>query len=248
MAGDFMSRQARQAGEYLHIIVRGIGKQILFEDDEDRRKYLFFLQKYSSESDITLLAYCLMENHVHLLIYNANGSFPVFMKKMGVSYAYYYNQKYDRSGHLFQDRYRSEVIEDDAYLLAAFRYILNNPQKAGIGKASEYKWSSYHDYGKTDMLTDTRIVKELLGTESAFEQFMSQQDDAEYMEAEPRKRNDAWALSVIQKKLQISSGTQLQQLDRQQRNEALILLKKEGLSVRQLERLTGINRGVIQKA
>lgn len=243
-----MSRQARQAGEFLHIIVRGIGRQILFEDDADRRKYLFFLRKYSAENDITLLAYCLMENHVHLLIHNANGASPIFMKKMGISYAYYFNQKYDRSGHLFQDRYLSEVIGDDAYLLAAFRYILNNPQKAGICKASEYKWSSYHDYGKTNVLTDTKIVKELLGTESAFEQFMLQQDDAEYMEAEPRKRSDAWALSVIQNKLHVMSGTQLQQLDRQQRNEALVLLKKEGLSVRQLERLTGINRGVIQKA
>ena len=108
----------------MHIIVRGIGKQILFEDDSDRRTYLSFLKKYRGETEITIFAYCLMENHVHLLIQDRNGAAPLFMKKMGVSYAQYYNRKYDRIGHLFQDRYKSERIEDDAYLLTVFRYIL----------------------------------------------------------------------------------------------------------------------------
>lgn len=76
-----MPRQARTAGEYLHIIVRGIGKQILFEDSADREKYLLLLKRYSAGSEITILAYCLMENHVHLLVRDTSAAISVFMKK-----------------------------------------------------------------------------------------------------------------------------------------------------------------------
>lgn len=242
-----MPRQPRSAGEYMHIIVRGIGRQILFEEDSDRRCYLSFLEKYCRETDITILAYCLMENHVHLLIWDRNGAAPIFMKKMGVSYAQYYNRKYDRMGHLFQDRYKSERIEDDAYLLTVFRYILNNPQKAGICEAAQYPWSSYREYGQNG-LTNTEMLREMIGSDGDFQRFMQQWDETDCMEADHRKKDDAWALAVIQKTLHVPSGTQLQQYERQQRDEALSLLKKKGLTVRQLERLTGINRGIIQKA
>lgn len=243
-----MPRQARSAGEYLHLIVRGIGKQILFEDNSDREKYIAYLCKYAEETEVSILAYCLMENHVHLLVRDAKGSVPVFMKKMGVSFAQYYNRKYDRTGHLFQDRYRSENITDDGYLLSVYRYILNNPAKAGICDVAAYPWSSYREYGRTDGLTDTRMLVEMIGGREQFRQFMQQEDSAEHMEAERRKNDDAWALEMLQTVLHITSGTQLQQFDRQQRDEALALLREHGLSVRQLERLTGINRGVIQKA
>lgn len=79
-----MSREARKTGKYLHIVVRGIGKQILFEDDADRNKYLFLLKKYSEETGISILAYCLMENHVHMLVDDADGMISSFMKKIGV--------------------------------------------------------------------------------------------------------------------------------------------------------------------
>ena len=139
-----MPRQPRTAGEYLHIIVRGLGKQILFEDTRDRERYLSYLKKYAAEAEIAILAYCLMENHVHLPVRDMQGAVSVFMKKMGVSYAQYYNRKYDRTGHLFQDRYQSEVVTDDAYLLSAYRYILNNPRKAGICRAEDYPCGSWN--------------------------------------------------------------------------------------------------------
>ena len=135
-----------------------------------------------------------------------------------------------------------------AYLLYAFRYILNNPLNAGICQAEKYPWSSYHEYGKDNSLIDTKILCDMIGDETDFRRFMQQPDDTEHMEAECHKKDDVWALATIQKMLNVSSGTQLQQYDRKQRDEALALLKEKGLSIRQLERLTGINRGVIQKA
>jgi len=244
----FIPRQLRKTGEYLHVIVRGIGKQILFEDAEDNKKYLLYLQKYAKEAGISILAYCLMENHVHLLIHDQDGNISVFMKKMGVSYAQYFNRKYERTGHLFQDRFKSEVIKNEVYLLSVYRYILNNPVKAGICRAAEYPWSSYQEYKGKGFITDTEILRKLIGNEKDFRAFMRQSDETEHMESEKRKKDDKWAQQVIQNILGVTSSTQLQQFDRIKRDEALALLKKKGLTVRQLERLTGINRGVIQKA
>lgn len=243
-----MPRVPRETGEYMHIIVRGNGKQILFEDSSDREKYLYLLKKYAGETEISILAYCLMDNHVHLLVRDTDSSCAVFMKKIGVGYANYYNKKYERTGHLFQDRYKSEIVTDDVYLLSVYRYILNNPEKAGICRAESYPWSSYREYNSEKGVTDIGILREMIGGEAEFRAFMRQQDDTEHLDTNTRKKDDAWALDVLKKTLDITSGTQLQQFNKEQRDNALVLLRKKGLTVRQLERLTGINRGVIQKA
>lgn len=137
---------------------------------------------------------------------------------------------------------------DDAYLLCVFRYILNNPVKAGISRAEVYPWSSYHEYGKGNGLTNTDVFCDLIGNAERFHAFLHQTDSTECMEAESLKKDDAWALDTLQKTLNIKSGTCLQKYDRKQRDEAIRLLKEKGLSVRQLERLTGISRGTIQRA
>jgi len=83
-----------------------------------------------------------MANHVHLLVKESNTDISILMKRFGVSYGYWYNWKYERRGHLFQDRFKSECIEDDAYLLTVIRYIHNNPVKAAIvHKPEQYRWS-----------------------------------------------------------------------------------------------------------
>ncbi len=245
-----MPRQARQFSEsgYLHLIVRGIGKQILFEDREDRLFFLAILERFCGETGVCVLAYCLMENHVHLLVYDREGKTPLLMKKLGVSYSRYYNRKYERSGHLFQDRYLSEAVEDEDYLLAVFRYILLNPEKAGLGSAADYEWSSFSRYGEADPVVDTSLLCELIGDREEYVAFLAERKDDDCMEYEAVSRDDEWAKDVIRSCLRIESGTVLQSYDRGKRDAALRKLKSKGLSVRQLERLTGINRGVIQKA
>ena len=98
------------------------------------------------------------------------------------------------------------------------------------------------------MLTDSGLISELIGGYDNFIEFMMLEDNIEHLEANKRVKNDAWALHVIQSTFHITSGTQLQKLDKMERNQALAQLKAKGISVRQLERLTGINRGIIQKA
>jgi len=241
-----MPRQPRIIGNYMHIIMRGIGKQILFEDHRDYKKMLQIIKKYKTDTGITILAYCLMENHIHLLIQDELGNTPDYMKKIGVSYAHYYNEKYQRTGHLFQDRYTSELVCDQKYLLAVFRYILNNPAKAGISSANTYLWNSYHEYGLNSGITNTTMLRSIIGSKANLMHFLRIEDNYEFIEAGRRKRDDQWAISVIKESLHINSGTQIQQFEKKNRDAALATLREKGLTVRQIERLTGINRGVIQ--
>lgn len=243
-----MSRKPRAIGQFFHVIVRGIGKQILFEDDSDRIKFLELLERYREETEVVIMAYCLMENHVHLMLQDESQEMSLFMKKLGISYASYYNKKYDRTGHLFQDRYKSQVIVDEIGLLNVYRYILNNPAKAFIAKASDYKWSSYKEYGQVAGLTNASMLKELIGSEMSLDDFLEISTDYEGMEEMTIRHDDDWALDVIRKTLSVESGTVLQQLPKVERDEMLAILKEKGISIRQLERLTGINRSVIQRA
>ena len=104
-----------------------------------------FIKK--KETGFFLYAYCLMDNHIHLLIREGEESLATTMKRINASYAFYFNQRYQRVGHLFQDRFKSEPIENEQYFLAAVRYIHNNPVKAGlVERAEQYKGSSFGCY------------------------------------------------------------------------------------------------------
>ncbi len=238
------ARALSESGIY-HIVTRGIGKQILFEDEDDYERFLDTLRRYRDEEHFTVFAYCLMENHVHLLLYAVSGLDRI-MKRIAGSYAYYFNDKYNRSGHLFQDRYSSEPVEDDRYLLAVVRYIHNNPLKAGICPREKYPWSSWHEYTGSPNLVTTNLVFDLTGGHDGFLEFSAGNEDIECLELSYKARlSDKEAKEIIRKDLHLESGTQMQSLPRSERNACICLLKKRGLSVRQIERLTGINRGAV---
>ena len=244
-----MPRRARQKSEtgYLHLIARGIGRQALFESREDYGVYLSLLARYSRETEVAICAYCLMENHVHLLVRDEQDRTALMMKKLGVSYAHYFNRKYERTGHLFQDRYLSEAVRDEPYLLTVFRYILNNPRKAGICAAKDYEWSSYRLYERTTALVDTSLFVALIGDAEAYAAFVAAANDDECLEYDHARLSDDEARRVVQEQLGRDSGTALQALGRKERNAQLRTLLDRGLSIRQIERLTGISRGVVQK-
>ena len=232
---------------YFHVYTRGVARQIIFEDRRDYIFYLKLLKQYSAETNLVVCAFCLMENHVHLIVFDVNHNLSRFMHLIGLTYSKYFNKKYERSGHLFSSRFQSVPIENEDYLLTVFRYVLNNPRGANICYASEYTWSSYNRYGRSDSFVDTSVFQELLGSREEYEAFI----DAKYEdcpELEDPVRDDAWAKSVIRDVLKIESGTELLKLDCNARNRALRLLKEQGLSIRQIERLTGINRNTIQRA
>ncbi len=115
-----------------HVILRGLNKQRIFEDDEDFEKFLKTLETNNESSGYVIYAYCLMTNHIHLLMKEGAEDLGTVFKRVGATYVYWYNWKYSRRGHLFQDRYKSEAVETNAYFLTVLRYIHQNPIKAGI--------------------------------------------------------------------------------------------------------------------
>ncbi len=102
-----MPRTARQVSEtgIYHVIVRGINRENLFLDSQDIQSYLQLIARYKKECGVTIYAYCLMPNHVHLLVQENAVPLNIFMRKVGTSYSYRLNTKYNRTGHVFQDRY-----------------------------------------------------------------------------------------------------------------------------------------------
>ena len=131
-----------------HTIIRGIDKQDIFYSEKDRIKFIEIIKDTKEKYNYELYAYCLMDNHVHLVIYDKNEEISKMMQSIEISYVRYFNQKYERTGHLFQNRFFSKKVEDREYLKMLCRYIHQNPLKAGVAKTEEYKWSSYNKYLK----------------------------------------------------------------------------------------------------
>lgn len=126
-----MGRRPRERSEtgIYHVILKGLDGRSLFYDGEDRDVFMDKLRRAREIGGLELYAYCLMDNHVHLLIKEGE-ELGVSMKRLTVGYVQFHNKKYGRTGHLFLNRYHSEVVEDDHYLLAVTRYIHRNPVKA----------------------------------------------------------------------------------------------------------------------
>ncbi len=144
-----MPRQARIKAEnaIYHIMQRGNEKKPIFKGGADKYCYLEKLQIAKQKFKFKIHAYCLMNNHVHLLV-SANGAdISEFMKSINVSYVAYFNHQYQRCGHLFQGRFISEIVDTDRYFLQASKYIHANPVKAlMVEKPQDYHWSSYGVY------------------------------------------------------------------------------------------------------
>ena len=246
-----MPRTARIKSKsgYYHVLLRGIGKQNIFEDDEDRQRFVETMRRYKEELQFEIHAYCLMGNHVHLLIKDIEDKLDLILKKIEGSYAYYFNWKYERVGHLFQDRFKSEAIEDDKYYLTVLRYIHQNPTKAGISGMEQYKWSSYSEYISQKEIIDTEFAMGLLGNKEQYIEFMREAEEINCLDVIDKNRlTDEKAIDIIKKKCKVKNAQAIQVLPIEKRNEAIRKLKEEGLSIRQISRLTGINRGVVLKA
>jgi REP element-mobilizing transposase RayT len=144
-----MPREQREKGEFstYHIIQRGNERKSIFLQDGDKERFLETVTKAKDKYNFLIYCYCLMDNHVHILINDNGNDISKIMKSINVSYVSYFNRIYHRYGHLFQDRFKSELICNDQYLLEVSRYIHNNPVKAGIAdKPGDYRWSSYNVY------------------------------------------------------------------------------------------------------
>ena len=247
-----MARVARlksNSGIY-HVVIRGINKQLILEDDEDNQKFLEVLKECKMLSEYKIYAYCLMGNHIHLLLKIEKEDLGKIFKRIGARYVYYYNWKYKRSGHLFQDRFKSEPIDDDSYLLTVLRYIHNNPVKEGMSKSTDnYRWSSYNEYRKSNNLVDVEFVFGMMDRDQ-FVNFHNQHDDENVLDIRDSsfRMTDAEAKLIIREVSGAENTTEFLSLTIIDRNAFIKELKERGLSIRQISRVTGVSRGIVEKS
>ncbi len=237
-------------------MIRGINRQTIFEEDADFEKFLQILSTCKEISRFRLIGYALLSNHVHLLLIIEQESLASVMRRIATRYAVYFNTKYERCGHLFQDRYRSEPVNDDRRLLGVLRYILQNPQKAGLEKGfGHYRWSSYHDYMRKDCsqsLTDTATALGMLSPDvgrqaTLFKEFLKASNTETHMDDEDKRRpSDRECKEMIKSACGVDTTAGFQALLEEERTVVIGMLKAEGASIRQIARLTGMSFGVVR--
>ena len=248
------AREKSNSGIY-HIMLRGINKQNIFEEAEDYGKMLELIRGSKELGGVTLYGFCLMSNHVHLLLKEGKEPLETTMKRIGSKYAVWFNTKYQRVGHLFQDRFKSEAVEDPPYFLTVLRYIHFNPVAAGLVKTPDaYAYSSYGCYfGENDSAYDG-----LIDTEKAFS-YIPKDLFSEYHaagcadtcldipEASTPRLTEEQATAEMRRITKCASSAAFQALPAEKKEKLIAKMKSRGLSIRQISRLTGETYYQIQK-
>jgi len=256
-------RQISQTGFY-HVMMRGNEKREIFKNDWDRKKLLDIIKGKKKEEVFDIYAYCLMDNHVHLLIRTEN--IAGVMKRINTSYACFFNKKYNRVGHLFQDRFKSETIGDEKHLLAVVRYIHNNPYQAGmVSDILEYPWSSYIDYvGKRDYkkndMVDTLEILSLFAQEKNkaieyFKEFSYKENDDQFIDVKEddsdvffcQETDNSWVEKYLKDK-NLSITDLKTDCNKHYLQDVIVNLRiKTRLSIREIADFLGLNRGIVQR-
>lgn len=158
------------AASFFHVMVQGHNKEYIFEKDKNKKKYLELMKE--NEKELEILAYCIMGNHVHMLLHTSViENMSKFMHKINSEYAMYYNyiEKY-RVGSVYRDRYKSEPIYDERYFFKCINYIHRNPVKANIVPICEkYEYSSYNDYINKIGCAEKEVLKKVFNNENYIE-------------------------------------------------------------------------------
>lgn len=187
---------------------------------------------------------------MHLLLKVQNDGLETIFKRIGGRYVYYYNVKYQRIGHLFQDRFKSEPVDDDAYFLTVLRYIHQNPVKAKLcSKVEDYPFSSFVEYLHESTFVDTEFALGMID-HSEFRKFNNTPNSDTCMElVSPTRRavTDTQAQVVIEKISHCKTITEFQELEENKKERYIKKIYDKGVSVRQLSRLTGISKGMVEK-
>ena len=257
-------RLASDSGIY-HVILRGVNRQDIFENEKDFLKFLSLMERLAFPLDETghrvppllvIYAYCLMPNHVHLLVREQKCGVSAAIKWISGTYAGFFNLKYEHVGHVFQGRFRSEVVNDWEYFLTLMQYIHQNPVAGGlVNKVSDYRWSSWREYDPK-MVCDvpmcatksvhTKIsfdaLEELVNTPlTKTQRIMDFDSDSGWRVTDERVRE------YIKAEFGIAEVSKVQHLEKIERNAIIKRLLEFCRNERQISRVTGISRGVIHR-
>lgn len=243
-------RECSALGIY-HVMLRGVNRQQIFYDEKDYLKFIELLKRFKEVCGYSIYAYCLMGNHIHLLLKKGSEPLGNIFKHIGPSFANWYNAKYERTGHIFEQRFRSEPVNTFDYFLTAFRYILYNPVKAHIcASPSEYKYSNARDlqYG-LPTFTDIEELYQYVSKDQLMNFIFIENNDTclDLEETIVKRVTNENAIEMIKQEFgcltpNIGVGNSK---ERMEFNLHIRILKEKGIAVRQLSRLTGIPRRLL---
>ena len=249
-----MPRHARDKSEsgIYHMVLRGINRQDILAEDEDKQRLFETLMRYKQLSGYDLYGYCFMDNHIHLLMKEKREPLSLVLKRISSSFVYWFNWKYERCGHLFQERYKSEPVENDAYLLTVLRYIHQNPVKARLaGNVPGYQWSSYHEYINGSIIIDTDFVLTMFSSDrqksvELFKIYTNRENNDKCLDNDVQLRLSDSEVKVIL--AQYGNINRLHRIEKEEREKIIKELKSiDGVTIRQLSRLTGLPKSTIGK-
>lgn len=233
-----------------HVMLRGLNRQLIFFDDADKAKFLKCLREAREKAEFTLFAYCLMDNHVHLLIRKKKEPIGDTVKRFAVSYTAYFNKKYDHVGPLFQGRFKNVPVEREDQFLRTMRYIFQNPVHANIcEKASDYRWSNCRSLGTDDGLADSRLVNRLAEPEYIREFLNANAPDVDIEIAliEKTRIADMDVASIMKEVSGMETAEAFLRLDDATRAKYIRRMMDRGCKCVQIMRLLGVTKYQFKK-
>ena len=243
-----MPRKSRifSSSKIYHIVLKGIDDTNLFYSDQDKSKFIEKIKLTKKEYPFKLISYCLMSNHIHLVIRVNDELLSDSMKSLSIRYVKYFNKIYHRKGTLFQNRFFSRNVENQDYFLRVCRYVHRNPEKAGIARTYAYKWSSYNEYVYKEKVIDREILMHYLDND--INNFITYTNECDNIEEELymadfemiENLSDEEVISIILKKYNIGDVSEIVSFFKiaENKQKLMELKDKPGISKSQISRKT----------
>ena len=250
-----MQRVWRTVTGYYHVSARGLGKQTIFENDDDRREFLELMRDCCRDKRVTVVAWCLMSDHVHLVLADYEDGMSAAMQRLLLTYARRFNKRTGRMGRLFQNRFDRRALDTDRHLMAAIRHVHTNPQEAGIALIERYPWSSFAEYLRAfddDArmgLSDPSAVLELFGCVEGFIAYSLETPDGSDLVIHDMDETE-WERHDFADKMAKRLGVPLNELKTvppSRRDGIIFALHDGGYTVREIERYTGISKSTVSR-
>lgn len=253
--GGAVQRVWRTVTGYYHVSARGVGKQAIFENDDDRREFLELMRDCCRDKGVTVAAWCLMGDHVHMVLTDYEDGMSAAMQRLLLTYARRFNKRTGRTGHLFQNRFDRRALDTDRHLMAAIRYVHANPQEAGISLIERYPWSSFGEYLRAydddveKSFSDPSCVLELFGSAEDFVAYSLETPDGSDPVIHDMDETE-WERHAFADKMARRLGvplTELKTVAPVRRDAIIYALHEAGYTVRDIERYTGISKSTVSR-
>lgn len=256
--GSAMQRVWRTVTGFYHVCARGTGKQLIFEGDEDRWEFLELMRECCRKAGVTVIAWCLMGNHVRLVLADYEDAMSAAMHRLLLTYARRFNKRTGHTGHLFQNRFDRRSLDTDWQVMEAIRSVHADPQEAGISLIERYPWSSFaehlraYDGDAADVargFSDPSCVLELFGSAKGFLDYsLSIPDGADPVIHDMDETE--WERYAFADKMAKRLGVSLNELKTvlpSRRDGIIFALHDGGYTVREIERYTGISKSTVSR-